>query len=87
MLKAQNKVPEAIRALEDALKWVSDSPVAWQALAQLYRKPGAAADSRLADYAAKTGAELMKDTGTLQLALAPPPISFSSVPRSPGLVQ
>jgi tetratricopeptide (TPR) repeat protein len=72
MLRAQDKVPEAIRALEDALKWVNDSPVAWQALAQLYRKPGAA-DSRLADYAAKTGADLVKDAGTmLRLAAALP---------------
>ena len=58
-------MPEAIRSLEDALKWVNDSPVAWQALAQLYRKPGAA-DPRVAEYAAKTGADLARDAGTLQ---------------------
>ncbi len=65
LLRAQNRLPEAIASVEEALKWVNDSPMGWQVLAQMYKRNGAA-DARLAEYAAKMAADLSKDPGTVQ---------------------
>ncbi|MFN8572404.1 MAG: hypothetical protein U0132_10125 [Gemmatimonadaceae bacterium] len=65
LLRAQNRMPEAIAAVEDALKWINDSPAGWQVLAQLYKRNGAG-DARLAEYATKMASDLAKDPATVQ---------------------